>query len=49
MVAEKIAPTTKMPAIAVITPMPGMISGNTRPCEPNALTPRISAATRVTA
>ena len=41
--------TTKMPTIAVMTPMPGTISGNTRPCEPNALTPRISAATSITA
>ncbi len=41
--------TTKMPATAVITPHIGTISGNTRPCDPNAFTPRISDATSMTA
>src|SRR2546421_6730538 len=37
------------PTIAVTAPMVGTISGNTRPCSPNAALPRISAATSVTA
>ena len=41
--------TKKIPAIAVRTPIAGTISGKTRPWEPNAALPRISAATRVTA
>ncbi len=41
--------TTKMPTTAVITPIIGTIRGNTRPCEPKALTPRISEATSMTA
>jgi len=41
--------TTKMPAMAVITPMPGTMRGNTSPDDPNALTPRISEATSMTA
>ena len=40
--------TTKMPITAVMTPHIGTISGKTRPWEPNALTPRISAATSMT-
>jgi hypothetical protein len=35
--------------IAVSTPIAGTISGNSRPCTPNATVPRISDATRVTA
>jgi hypothetical protein len=34
---------------AVITPIAGTISGNSRPFAPNAAVPRISEATRVTA
>ncbi len=41
--------TTKMPATAVITPIMGTISGNTRPALPNAALPRISDATSMTA
>ena len=41
--------TRKMPNMAVMTPIIGTISGKTRPCEPNATLPRISAATSVTA
>ena len=40
---------TKMPMTAVMTPTIGMASGKTRPLEPKATLPRISAATRVTA
>ena len=41
--------TAKMPTTAVITPSAGTINGKTRPREPNAVVPRMSAATRVTA
>jgi hypothetical protein len=41
--------TTKMPSIAVSTPIIGTISGNTRPSEPNAALPRMSEATSITA
>ena len=37
------------PMMAVITPMAGTISGNSRPLVPKATEPRISEATRVTA
>ena len=40
--------TTKMPSMAVITPIIGTMSGNTRPSEPNATLPRISEATSIT-
>ena len=40
--------TTKMPSMAVSTPTIGTISGNTRPSEPKAARPRISAATSIT-
>ena len=40
--------TEKMPMIAVRTPMAGMISGKISPLSPNALLPRISAATSMT-
>ncbi len=41
--------TAKMPTTAVTTPIAGTTSGNTRPREPNAVVPRMRAATRVTA
>ena len=41
--------TAKMPTTAVITPSAGTIRGKTRPSEPNAVVPRMSAATKVTA
>ena len=41
--------TEKMPMIAVMTPMAGMISGKIRPLSPNATLPRISEATSMTA
>ncbi len=39
----------KMPITAVTTPIAGTTRGNTRPWEPNAALPRISAATSMTA
>ena len=41
--------TAKIPIIAVITPIAGIINGKTKPSEPNAAFPRINAATSVTA
>ncbi len=41
--------TEKMPMIAVSTPTAGTSSGKTRPFSPKALTPRINAATSITA
>jgi K(+)-stimulated pyrophosphate-energized sodium pump len=41
--------TEKIPITAVITPIIGTISGKTRPLSPNALLPRISEATSMTA
>ena len=41
--------TKKIPITAVITPIIGMISGKTRPLSPNAVLPRISEATSMTA
>ena len=40
---------TKMPMIAVITPIMGTISGNTSPWTPKATLPRIRLATSMTA
>ncbi len=41
--------TERMPTIAVSTPTAGISSGKISPFSPNAFTPRISAATSVTA
>ncbi|CAB5043431.1 unannotated protein [freshwater metagenome] len=41
--------TAKMPITAVITPIAGTTSGNTKPSSPKAALPRINAATSVTA
>ena len=39
----------RMPTTELMMPMPPMISGSSRPFAPNAVWPRISAATSVTA